>query len=75
MKKFVNLRNTQELQDDLHKVRDILGIDQKLYGCDPEAVRKSLKFVIEFNGLVWNKFLNDYPPTIREVIRKKLLNC
>jgi len=71
-KQYVNLRNSKELQILLHKAREILKIHHDKYGADPETVRKSLKFVIEFNDLFWEKFLNDYPPLAREIIKERL---
>jgi hypothetical protein len=71
-KEFINIRNSEDLQRLLHEAREILDIPHDRFGADPETIRKSLKFVKEFDLLVWGKFINDYPPMLREFIKKRM---
>lgn len=71
-KAFINIRNSEDLQILLHEAREILDIPHDRFGADPETIRESLKFVKEFNWLAWEKFVNDYPPMLRELIKKRM---
>lgn len=63
--------NEEELKE-FDKAREILKIPSGLWGEDAEIIKKSIRFVIEFSHLFWEKFLNDYPPLAREIIKEKL---
>jgi hypothetical protein len=72
MVKPTPIKFNQEEELELKKARDILGIGKDTWGENSITVKRSIKFVIEFNDFIYQKFLNDYPPTIREYLRRRL---
>lgn len=63
--------NKKELEE-FERVRKILNVPKDSWGEDSDVVKRSIRFVIDFNSLVWDKFLSDYSPLLREFIKRKM---
>lgn len=70
----LTVRFNAQQEQDLNKVKEFFGLPRGLWGENSKAIHLALRFVVEFNELIWEKFQNDFPPLTREYIRKKLVN-
>jgi hypothetical protein len=65
---LINTRFNEKDLASLRKAGEILKLNPKAYGYNADVIKKSIQFVVEFNHLVMEKFLQDYPPLIRKLV-------
>lgn len=68
------IRFNKEERIEMEQARKILGISKNIHGEIPSIIKNSVKFVIEFNRMIWDQFNNQYPPQAREYIKRKLID-
>lgn len=68
-----SIRFNEKERMEMEDARKILGIAKNIHGEIPSIVMGSVRFVIQFHHLVWDQFLNQYPPQAREYIKERLI--
>ena len=73
--KPIPVRFNKKEREELERVKEFFNIPKNRWGATPEAIKKSIKSVLEMKESMqyaWEDFLRRYPLPTREYIKKRL---